>query len=312
MRGRFYLRCIIELEIDVLLSRQWTGQEHSKIGRELARAKYDIAAAHGECPYCPRTARVAGNPFRIGRGIVTRILVFQHHVLEHPGTFRDFFAEDGVRWDVVRLDAGETIPPLDGYAALIVMGGPQDVWQVERYPWLAMEKAAIREAVLAREMPYLGICLGHQLLAAALGGEVALMSGKAEIGVREVEFTEAGTRDPVLGGAARMLRCLQWHAAEVVALPEGAVNLARNAASAFQAIRYGRHAYGLQFHVEATETTVPDWAAIPAYKAALERGLGEGELPAFEAEMKQSAADLKQSARHIYERFKALMAAPVS
>jgi len=120
---------------------------------------------------------------------VTRILVFQHHPLEHPGTFRDFLAADGIAWDVVRLDAGEAIPPLAGYAALVVMGGPQDVWEEDRFPWLVAEKAAIRDAVVAREIPYLGICLGHQLLAVALGGEVAAMAGKAEIGIGQVELS---------------------------------------------------------------------------------------------------------------------------
>lgn len=240
---------------------------------------------------------------------MTRLLVFQHHPFEHPGTFRDFLAADGVRWDVVRLDESETIPALDGYDALIVMGGPQDVWQEDRFPWLIAEKRAIREAVVERELPYLGVCLGHQLLASALGGEVALMKGRAEIGVGQVELTPEGKHDPLLGGQGRSLWCLQWHGAEVTALSEGAVTLARNAASPIQAFRYGARAYGLQFHIEANETTVPDWASIPAYKKALERGLGEGELSRFEAEAKRRAAEFRASAKRLYERFKALIAA---
>jgi GMP synthase-like glutamine amidotransferase len=242
---------------------------------------------------------------------MTRILVFQHHPHEHPGTFREFFAEDGVRWDVVRLDAGEAIPAFDGYDALVVMGGPQDVWQEDRYPWLVAEKAAIREAVAERGMPYLGVCLGHQLLADALGGEVELMKGRAEIGVREVTLTEEGMRDPLLGGDANALHCLQWHAAEVTALPGGALKLACNDASPFQAIRWGERAYGLQFHVEATDTTVPDWAGIPAYRKALERGLGAGELPLLEAEAKRRAAEFRASAKRLYQRFRTLLAVPV-
>jgi GMP synthase-like glutamine amidotransferase len=243
---------------------------------------------------------------------VNRILVFQHHPLEHPGAFREFFAEGGVRADVVRLDAGEAIPSLDGYEGLLVMGGPQDVWQEDRYPWLTAEKSAIREAAAARAMPYLGVCLGHQLLADALGDKVEAMEGRAEIGVREVELTAEGKADPLMGGLGQKLRCLQWHAAEVTALPPGAVLLATNGASANQAIRYGARAYGLQFHVEATETTVPDWAGIPSYKRALERGLGQGELSAFEAEARRRVPDFRASARFIYERFKELIAAPAA
>ena len=240
---------------------------------------------------------------------MNRILVFQHHSLEHPGTFREFLAEDGVRADVVRLDAGEAIPSLEGYDGLIVMGGPQDVWQDDRYPWLQAEKAAIREAAGARTMPYLGVCLGHQLLADALGGKVEPMKGRAEIGVREIEITVEGKADPLMAGLGPRLRCLQWHAAEVTALPPSTVVLAANGTSPIQAIRYGARAYGLQFHVEATETTVPDWAGIPSYRRALERGLGEGELAVFEAEARRRVAEFKASARFVYERFKALIAA---
>ena len=239
---------------------------------------------------------------------MSRILVFQHHEFEHPGSFREFLAADAVAWDAVRLDAGEAIPALDGYAALIVMGGPQDVWEEERYPWLVAEQAAIREAVVARGMPYLGVCLGHQLLASALGGEVAAMPGKAEIGVAEVELTAAGKRDALLGGDGGKLACLQWHAAEVTALPPEAVVLAKNDASQVQAFRWGERAYGLQFHIEAGETTVPEWAGIPAYRRALERGLGPGELERFAAAVRQRAPAFRARAARLYRRFMALSA----
>ena len=239
---------------------------------------------------------------------LARILVFQHHELEHPGTFRDFLAADAIAWDAVRLDAGEAIPALDGYAALVVMGGPQDVWEEDRYPWLVAEKAAIREAVVARGMPYLGVCLGHQLLASALGGEVAAMPGKAEIGVAEVELTDEGTRDALLGGDGGKLACLQWHAAEVTALPPEAVVLAKNEASAVQAFKWGERAYGLQFHVEAGETTVPEWAGISAYRRALERGLGPGELERFAGAARERAPAFRARAARLYRRFMSLLA----
>ena len=92
------------------------------------------------------------------------ILVFQHMEVAHPGIFREFLRADGIAWQAVRLDRGEPIPDLAAFDALWVMGGAQDVWQEAEHPWLVAEKAAIREAV-SREMPFLGICLGHQLLA---------------------------------------------------------------------------------------------------------------------------------------------------
>ena len=139
---------------------------------------------------------------------MTRILVFQHHPLEHPGTFRDFLAADGIAWDVVRLDAGEAIPPLAGYAALVVMGGPQDVWEEDRFPWLVAEKAAIREAVVAREIPYLGVCLGHQLLAVALGGEVAAMAGQG----RDRHRPKSSSRPKASATRSSADKALAWHA----------------------------------------------------------------------------------------------------
>ena len=105
-----------------------------------------------------------------------RFLVFQHAAVEHPGVLRDFLRADCIPWDAIELDQGAAIPPFEGYDALMVLGGPMDVWQEDRHPWLALEKVAIRQWVNERRAPFLGVCLGHQLLADALGGKVGLMS----------------------------------------------------------------------------------------------------------------------------------------
>ena len=102
-----------------------------------------------------------------------RALVFQHMDHDHPGRFLDYFAEDAIIPEPVRLFEGQAIPSLADYDFLFVLGGAQDTWQEDQHPWLAAEKQAIREWVVERAKPYFGVCLGHQLLATALGGEVA-------------------------------------------------------------------------------------------------------------------------------------------
>ncbi|MGH6920472.1 MAG: type 1 glutamine amidotransferase, partial [Geminicoccaceae bacterium] len=193
----------------------------------------------------------------------SEVLVFQHMDAGHPGIFRDLLRRDGIARRTVRLDLGEPIPDLAGFGALWVMGGPQDVWEEDEHPWLTLEKAAIREAVLGCRMPFLGICLGHQLLADALGGSV----GKAaapEIGVYEVARTDGAAGHPLLSGLPVRGRFLQWHRAEVQRPPEGTRVLAGSARCAIQVLAVGEHAFGLQGHVEVDAATLEEWLATPA------------------------------------------------
>jgi GMP synthase-like glutamine amidotransferase len=202
-----------------------------------------------------------------------RILVLQHLDVEHPGVFREFWDAKGHERVTVELDAGEQIPDLEGFDVLAVMGGPMDTWQEDVFPWLVTEKAAIRHWVKDLGRPYLGICLGHQLLAEALGGKVTSMK-KPEVGISTIELTPEGQMDPIFLGFKQTFDTLQWHGAEVSQLPEGTVVLAENAACPVQAMRWGKWAYGFQYHTEITPSTVPDWEIIPEYKASLEAVLG--------------------------------------
>lgn len=228
-----------------------------------------------------------------------KLLVLQHHPAEHPGIFRAFLAEDGHSYDTVELDAGDALPGLDGYDALWVMGGPMDTWQQDAHPWLREEKALIREAVEERGLPFLGLCLGHQLLAEALGGEVK-PSVAPEIGILDVQLTEAGASGVFFDGLPDIFPALQWHSAEVTALPPGAQVLATSPDCVVQAMKWGTRAYSTQFHVEIEPDTVDNWAVVPEYAGALEKALGADGAARMKAGADANMAALNEMAERIY------------
>ncbi len=186
-----------------------------------------------------------------------RWVILQHVPWEGPGLIAAEAEARGLLIEVRRMDLGEAVPHLDSIAGLIVMGGPMGVRNTSSYPYLAAEQQLLRAAV-ERELPVLGVCLGAQLLAAALGAGVD--SGPAaEIGLGEVRLTAEGQRDAVLGGAGATLPVIHWHE-DTFELPPGATHLARSRLYANQAFRVGRRAYAFQFHVEVDRSLAADWA----------------------------------------------------
>ena len=231
-----------------------------------------------------------------------RILVFQHVDCEHPGSLRQFLADDGIEWDAVYLHRGDKIPSFDGYDALWVMGGPMDVWDIEENPWLVAEKAAIKHWVADLGKPYLGLCLGHQLLADALGGTCGPQK-TPEIGVLEIQLTEQGKADRLFLGTAHRQKCLQWHSVRVAQAPENAVILAKSDVCSIQAMRIGTNAWSMQYHVEIEPDTVDNWGAIPAYAQALENALGHGALVRLKHDTDKSMTQCLSCAKLIYTNF---------
>lgn len=222
-----------------------------------------------------------------------RALVFQHMDHDHPGRFLDFFAEDGIVPEPVRLFAGQPIPSLAPYDFLFVLGGAQDTWQEEQFPWLVAEKQAIREWVLDRARPYFGVCLGHQLLATALGGEVA-PAATGEVGVFDVTLTADAKSHRLMQGLEPSHKVMQWHMAEVKRVPEQARVLASSPLTPVQALGVGDHAMSTQFHCEFSPQTVASWSSLPSYVASLEKHHGEG---AYERLMTESYPLMPQMAR---------------
>jgi len=183
-------------------------------------------------------------------------VVAQHAAHEGPGLLAGILASAGANTEVVRLDLGQSLPAPGGLGGAVVMGGAMGVHDTDEFPWLETERHWITELV-GSEVPVLGVCLGAQQLAAALGASVS--TGPApEIGVGEVELTEAGRVDPVLGPEGERLSVIHWHG-DTFEIPDGAVRLATGERYRNQAFRYGRVAYGLQFHIEVDDAMAQAW-----------------------------------------------------
>jgi GMP synthase (glutamine-hydrolysing) len=177
-----------------------------------------------------------------------QVQVIQHVECEGPGRIGSALSRLGIELRVARVDrALPAMADLEGVRGLVVMGGPMGVYEAERFPHLREEQRLI-ESALAREIPVLGICLGSQLLAAALGARV-VFSGTREIGWMPVELKAEARDDALFGSAERSFEALHWHG-DVFDLPAGAVSLARSALTEHQAFRHGARTYGLLFHLE--------------------------------------------------------------
>jgi GMP synthase-like glutamine amidotransferase len=230
-------------------------------------------------------------------------LILQHMNHDTPGRFLDYFIADAIQPKSVRIWEGQEIPSLKDFDLMFVLGGAMDVWELEENPWLTSEMEAIREWVANRAKPYIGLCLGHQLLARALGGEVGLAE-KGEVGVHEVTVNGAAPAHPLFAGLSGAHKVMQWHHAEVKTPPKGATVLASSPRTAVQAIAIDDHALGLQFHAEFSAQTVASWESLPNYIAALERELGAGAYAKVSAEAYPLMPQMSAMARRIYDNLK--------
>jgi GMP synthase (glutamine-hydrolysing) len=232
---------------------------------------------------------------------MSRLLVFQHAAAAPQGTLDRVLRARGHRLRFVNFARDpQARPSLEGYRGLIVLGGAMNLDRAEAHPHLATELACI-EAALASSLPVLGICLGAQLLARALGAAVQPLP-KPEIGWYRVDTTAAGRADPVLAPLGSGAPVFQWHS-RGFSLPAGAVQLARSVDCEQQAFRYGERAYGLQFHLEACPALIARWLTTPGYRAELlEAGLAHGPAD-IEAATRRLVHAQQARAEGVFHRF---------
>jgi GMP synthase (glutamine-hydrolysing) len=237
------------------------------------------------------------SPFR------PRVVALQHVACETPGLIGEALARAGVAVELVRTFAGEPVPcDLRDTAGLLVMGGPMGVYDADRHPHLRDEMALLERA-LAAGLPALGVCLGSQLLAAALGARVA-PGPRKEIGWFPVSLADEAASDALWRGIAREFVAYHWHG-DRFELPRGAVALASSALTPVQAFRHGEHAYGILFHMEVTPKIVADMVGTFADELAAERLDGA----AIVREAATRLDDLGAIARTVYDRFAAAVVA---
>ncbi len=237
------------------------------------------------------------------------IIILQHIPIETPGYILDLMKTDKFNITTIELDQGEKIPDnLSSYDAMFCMGGPMDTWMEETYPWLIDEKNKIKEYVINLKKPYLGFCLGCQLLGEVLGGQV-VKSNPPEIGILDINMTKNKNFDKLFSEYPEKIKALQWHSYEVIELEKNndVKILASSPTTKYQIFKYMDHAYGIQFHIEIKEDTVSQWSCVPEYEKALEDSLGKGALKIFDQNAKINMQSMNTSAEILYKNFKKII-----
>lgn len=184
------------------------------------------------------------------------VLIIKHSEIEGPGSIEYCLRQERISFQIINLRPGIPLPKLDDLTHIVIMGGPMNVYEEDRYPFLRVEDLFIKEAI-QRGKFILGICLGAQLIAKALGAKV-FKSPVKEIGWYNVSLTRIGAIDPLFSKLPKTFSVFQWHE-DTFEIPHGAILVATSSLVPYQAFRYGDNAYGLQFHLEVTREMIRGW-----------------------------------------------------
>jgi len=190
---------------------------------------------------------------------VTRVLVVEHDAECPPALFGTWLADAGCEVEVCRPYAGDTLPDLAPYDGLLILGGPMGANDDESHAWLGPVKELVRDARATR-LPTLGICLGHQLIAVALGGTVGRNPRGQQVGLLGLGWTESAPGDRLVGPLSTPRRGVQWNDDVVTRLPSDATLLAKTGHGEVQAARYAPLMWGVQLHPEVDVPVLQPWA----------------------------------------------------
>ena len=193
---------------------------------------------------------------RIALCFVMNVLIIKHVEQEGPGLIKYCLKQENIPYQILSLNLSEHLPKPDDFTHIVILGGPMNVYEEDRYPFLKNEDLFIKEAI-QRGKRVLGICLGAQLIAKALGAKVFKAPAK-EIGWYNVSLTKIGSNDPLFSDLPKLFPVFQWHE-DTFEIPKAAKLLATSTSIPHQAFRYGENAYGLQFHLEVTEEMIQEW-----------------------------------------------------
>lgn len=188
------------------------------------------------------------------------ILIIKNIPAEGPGTIEEHLKSRGMQYKILEFSKGEQVSDIEGYSHLIVMGGPMAVYEMDKYTYLQPETELIK-AFIEKGKAVLGICLGAQMIAHALGAKV-YPGGTEEVGWYNVDLTPEGMEDPAVSALsvnnAPHAEVFQWHG-DTFDLPRNAVRIASTEVYQNQAFRYGSNVYALQFHIEVTPEIIREW-----------------------------------------------------
>ena len=238
-----------------------------------------------------------------------KIIILQHIDIETPGYILDLMKKDNLNLTTIQLDEGEKIPNnIEEFDGMFCMGGPMDTWMEEEFPWLIEEKNKIKQFVVELQKPYLGFCLGCQLLGEVLGGDV-VKSKPPEIGILDINMDQASSNDILFGEFKSTIKALQWHSYEVQNLESNhdITLLGSSPTTKYQIFKYKNHAYGIQFHIEIKSNTVSQWGCVPEYENALEDSMGKGALKKFDKVAQENMTAMNNNAENLYNNFKKIL-----